>query len=117
MSTPEASWHHLVQLHVNALVSDEDFAKRHILYPDNTPQVLHSFSLLLMRNLLNAFAFQLKETFYYRTLFHKHYRSANVIPHYWLPRFCGNIVDPSARELTAAVGIEIGVAALPALVD
>jgi hypothetical protein len=24
---------------------------------------------------------------------------AHIIPHFWLPKWCGNIDDPSAREL------------------
>ena len=42
----------------------------------------------------------LKESFYYRVIFEKHYPNmAHIIPHFWLPKWCGNIDDPSAREL------------------
>jgi asparagine synthase (glutamine-hydrolysing) len=43
----------------------------------------------------------LKESYYYRTIFESIYgpQHSKVIPHFWLPRWCGNIVDPSARCL------------------
>lgn len=79
VSTPENSWHMIVKRHIDALVTNEDLAGRATEFPFNTPQ--------------------LKETLYYRRLFHQHYSHANVITHYWLPRFSGEMVDPSAREL------------------
>lgn len=40
------------------------------------------------------------EKSYYRQLFEDHYPGrSTVIPGEWLPRWCGNISDPSAREL------------------
>lgn len=41
------------------------------------------------------------ESLYYRKTFEDYYgeKSAHVIPHYWLPRFCGDINEPSARVL------------------
>ena len=30
----------------------------------------------------------------------KDYKHEKVIPHFWLPKWCGNVVDPSARTLT-----------------
>jgi asparagine synthase (glutamine-hydrolysing) len=79
VSTPEMSWHTIVKRHVDDIVTDAQFERRADEFPFNTPQ--------------------LKETMYYRRLFRSHYVSDHVIPHYWLPRFSGNLVDPSAREL------------------
>ena len=40
------------------------------------------------------------ESLYYRNVFHKYYPERDtIIPYYWLPKWCGNIKDPSARIL------------------
>jgi len=40
------------------------------------------------------------ETAYYLDLFNKDYKKfKNTIPYYWLPKWCGNMQDPSARKL------------------
>ena len=42
----------------------------------------------------------LKETYYYYKIFTSFYgKHANIIPHYWMPKWCGGVNDPSAREL------------------
>jgi len=79
VSNPEQSWHHIITEYVDRFVTDEDFATRADTYPVNTPA--------------------LKETLYYRRLFDKYYSCPEVIPYYWLPRFCGDLKDPSAREI------------------
>jgi len=79
VSNPEQSWHKIVTEHVAQFVSDEEFERRAEIYPFNTPE--------------------LKESFYYRKLFEKYYNHPEVIPYYWLPRFCGDMKDPSAREI------------------
>lgn len=46
---------------------------------------------------------QTAEAYYYRTLFHKFYgpvAERSIVPYHWLPRWCGNVTDPSARTLT-----------------
>ena len=42
-----------------------------------------------------------QEAYYYRSLFSERYgnEAARVIPHFWLPRWCGETSDPSARTL------------------
>lgn len=42
------------------------------------------------------------EALYYRSIFNEYfgYKSAVVIPYYWLPKWSGNVVDPSARVLS-----------------
>jgi len=80
VSSPENSWHKILQAHIEKQVSDADFENRATRFPFNTPQ--------------------LKETYYYRTLFERYYPGReSVIPYYWLPRFCGDLKDPSAREI------------------
>ena len=80
VSAPENSWHKILAAHIESVVGDADFAARAERFPFNTPQ--------------------LKETYYYRSLFEGFYPGrAGVIPYYWLPRFCGDMKDPSAREI------------------
>jgi asparagine synthase (glutamine-hydrolysing) len=80
VSSVESSWHLTVKSYIETIITDEEFDTRYELYPFNTPQ--------------------LKETFYYRKIFESYYPNReNVIPYYWLPKFCGDMIDPSAREL------------------
>jgi asparagine synthase (glutamine-hydrolysing) len=38
---------------------------------------------------------------YYKKIFNKYYiNHENIIPHYWMPKWSGNVTDPSARILT-----------------
>ena len=79
-SSKERSWHTVIQEYIEKNVSDEEFVKEREKYTHNIPI--------------------LKESYYYRKMFELFYdRHANVIPHFWLPKWCGNIQDPSAREL------------------
>ena len=42
-----------------------------------------------------------KEAYYYYTKFNEFYNNkSNVIPHYWLPKWSGDVTNPSARVLT-----------------
>jgi len=55
---------------------------------------------------MNAMSFRhcpprTKEEYYYRSYFESYYPGrATVIPHFWLPKWCGEVIDPSARVLT-----------------
>jgi asparagine synthase (glutamine-hydrolysing) len=43
---------------------------------------------------------QTAEAYYYRSLFHRFYGSVaerSIVPYHWLPKWCGNVTDPSAR--------------------
>jgi len=45
--------------------------------------------------------FQLKETFYYYSIYTKYF-DGNLIPYLWMPKFCDDkIIDPSARKLSS----------------
>ena len=80
VSCPDHSWHKIVQEFISTKVSDEEFQTHKGAFLHNPPQT--------------------KEAYYYRMIFEKHYPGfAHVIPYYWLPRWSGDIQDPSAREL------------------
>lgn len=83
VSKADKSWHKILENHIDTLVSDDEYKNNVHDIQWNTPH--------------------LKESFYYRTIFEQKYDSnhANVIPYFWLPKWCGkNVVDPSARELS-----------------
>ena len=79
-SSTERSWHTIIQEYIDSKVSDKEFEDNKHKYTHNTPE--------------------LKESYYYRKIFEELYPNrSNIIPHFWLPRWNGDIKDPSAREL------------------
>lgn len=79
-SSNERSWHNIIREHIDTLVSDEEFERLSKNYEKNEPKM--------------------KETYYYRKIFETFYPNrGNLIPHYWLPKWNGEQIDPSAREL------------------
>lgn len=74
----EKSWFRMVQEHLDEIVSEEEFEDHG--YGDQVDT---------------------KEKYYYKKIFEKYFgsKSFKVIPYYWLPKWCGNITEPSARVL------------------
>jgi len=73
------SWHTIIKEFVDLKISDEYFEKNKNKYEHNIPI--------------------LKESFYYREIFEKHYNGfSNVIPYFWMPLWCDETNDPSARS-------------------
>jgi asparagine synthase (glutamine-hydrolysing) len=79
VSSTVDSWHTIVQMYVNQHVNDKDMAEASTLYMYNTPKT--------------------KEQLYYRKVFDSFYNHPQVIPYFWLPRFCGTTFEPSARNI------------------
>jgi len=79
-SSNKRSWHKIIQEHVDQQISTKEFVENKDSFKINKPY--------------------LKESYYYRKLFSKYYPNCDdIIPHFWLPNWCGDIQDPSAREL------------------
>lgn len=79
-SSKERSWHSIIKEHIDKIITDEEFEMNKNKYIHNAPM--------------------LKESYYYRKIYDKFYpNTEHVIPHFWLPRWCGEQIDPSAREL------------------
>lgn len=78
VSSQKKSWFSIIQERVDPMYSDSDIeveATKH-----NPPKF--------------------KEARYYRDIFNLHYGGRDkIIPHYWLPKWSGDIVEPSARIL------------------
>ena len=80
VSSKERSWSVIINEYVDTLVSDEEFSQESIKFTYNTPKT--------------------KEAYYYRKIFNKYYKNHNVLtPYMWLPKWCGEVDDPSARVL------------------
>lgn len=79
-SSNQRSWHKIIQEHVDSQITDKEYLENKDKYTHNTPE--------------------LKESYYYRKLFEEYYPNMDkLIPHFWLPKWNGNQIDPSAREL------------------
>ena len=83
VSGEKRSWFEVIQEHAQTLYSDEEFEKRKAEYKHLEPNN--------------------KETLYFRDIFEKHYGKNidQILNHYWLPKWSGDIKEPSARVLNA----------------
>ena len=80
VSSKSKSWFEILQDHINVRISDAEFVKKQQKYQHSPPQI--------------------KEALYYREIFDKHFgKHDNIIPYYWLPKWNGNVSEPSARVL------------------
>lgn len=80
VSNVERSWHNVVKEYIDTKVSDEEYALVKDSFKHNKPET--------------------KEAYYYRKVFDRYYPGCeHVIPYFWLPKWCGEMKDPSAREL------------------
>ncbi len=74
------SWSTFIKEYVETKVSDSEFQTKAADFVHDTPKT--------------------KEAYYYRKVFSQHYgKHQNLTPYQWLPKWCGDIVDPSARVL------------------
>jgi asparagine synthase (glutamine-hydrolysing) len=84
ISSIERSWYTVIQEHINDIISDKEFDMGRDKYSHMTP--------------MN------KEALYFRRVFERffgvHQTTASIIPYFWLPRWCGNVQNPSARVLS-----------------
>jgi len=84
VSSRKRSWHEIIQNKIDQLISDQEFQECRTHYTHIPPLT--------------------KESLYYRQLFEetfgKNATTAATIPEEWLPKWCGDVIDPSARVLT-----------------
>lgn len=74
VSQQKRSWYTIIQEHVDRLMLPI------VHYETNPPQM--------------------KESLWYRILFDEAYPDrSSILPYYWLPKWCGDVKDPSARTL------------------
>lgn len=80
VSSKSKSWYQIIQESLEKTYEEKEFENNDVSYHIKP----HTF-----------------EALHYRKLFNKHFCAslAHVIPHYWLPKWCGDIKEPSARVL------------------
>ena len=81
VSQKERSWSTIIQEYVDTLVTDQEFNDKKDDFIHCPPKT--------------------KEAYYYRKIYQTYYPSNEYLltPFQWLPKWCGDIVDPSARVL------------------
>jgi asparagine synthase (glutamine-hydrolysing) len=81
VSSTEKSWYTIISEHVNTLYTDEYLLDKQKMYTHNVPVT--------------------KEMLYYRECFESFFgkNADHIIPYYWLPKWCGDVNEPSARVL------------------
>tara|TARA_Y100000389_G_scaffold33536_1_gene28575 strand:+ start:19779 stop:21434 length:1656 start_codon:yes stop_codon:yes gene_type:complete len=80
ISSQKKAWYEIIQDRIDVLISDNEFLQSKDKYSHNPPQI--------------------KEAYYYRKIFEETFNQrANILPYYWLPKWSGNVIDPSARVL------------------
>ena len=80
ISDHKKSWFQIIQERVEEEISDEEYLNSKDKYTHLTPVS--------------------KESFYFRKIYESNYKNReNVIKYYWLPNWCGDIKEPSARVL------------------
>lgn len=81
VSSPQRSWHHVLQEYAQSQVTETDMKEAAVKYPHHTP---HTPEALL-----------------YRQIFEKYFAGhAQVIPYQWLPKWTTAGSEPSARALS-----------------
>lgn len=87
VSSKKRGWYEIIQEYTETLYSDEEFARLKSTYTWNPPMF--------------------KEALYFREVFNRHFMGREqTIPYYWLPKWSGDIVEPSARVLTGVYNME-----------
>jgi asparagine synthase (glutamine-hydrolysing) len=81
VSPRNRSWSDVIQEYVDSRVSDQDFETGRKVFVHDPPKT--------------------KEAYFYRCIFRLHYgHHQSLTPYQWLPRWCGDMADPSARKLS-----------------
>ena len=81
VSTQKRGWYEIIQEYVNRNMTDDEFNKLKDKYKFNTPRF--------------------KESMFFREIFNNKYPGRDdTIPYYWIPKWSGDISEPSARVLT-----------------
>ena len=80
VSSKQNSWYKIIQDYASTIYSDDTFSQLSNKYKINKP---HSKESLLFREIFNRF----------------YPKRDNTIPYYWLPKWCGNTTEASARVL------------------
>ncbi len=82
VSGKSKSWYEIIQDYCNTLYTDDELLEKQKKYTHNTPHT--------------------KEALFYRETYETLYpNTEHLIPYFWLPKWVGNVTEPSARVLDA----------------
>ena len=82
-STKENSWYQIIQQYVKNQLSHEK--------KEDFNEIMNQFSHQPPK---------FQEAYYYRMIFDQYYKNRDkLIPYYWVPKWSGDIAEPSARVL------------------
>ena len=80
ISSQTKPWYEIIQNNIDSLITDQEFIDNKEKYKHNPPQI--------------------KEAYYYRKIFDTCLNDrGEILPYYWLPKWSGDVVNPSARVL------------------
>tara|TARA_B100000963_G_scaffold362015_1_gene402065 strand:- start:3215 stop:4885 length:1671 start_codon:yes stop_codon:yes gene_type:complete len=80
VSSQTKAWYEIIQDKIDTLISDEEFLNNAKKFAHNTPLS--------------------KESYYYRKIFESNLTNrSSIIPYFWMPKWSGEVNDPSARVL------------------
>ncbi len=96
VSQQTKSWFELIQERIDTIVSDQEYSD----YLTTVEQQSWISRETLLADSSNTCP-KSKEQYYYRSKFIEYFWAQNVdmIPYYWLPKWSGNVMEPSARVL------------------
>jgi len=80
VSAKKRSWYEIIQANVDKNMSEREFHTLQNKYSHNCPLI--------------------KESMFYREIFETYYENCEkTVPYYWLPKWSGDVIEPSARVL------------------
>lgn len=80
VSSEKDSWYKIMQTYIETIITDKMLLELQKKYTHNIPKT--------------------KEALYYRLMYEMIYnKHDDIIPHYWMPKWCEDINEPSARNL------------------
>lgn len=79
VSNKDRRWFTIIKEYINQYITDDEFNEESIKYTINTPLT--------------------KEAYYYRKIYNNYYKSENIIPYFWMPKWSNETNDPSATTL------------------
>jgi asparagine synthase (glutamine-hydrolysing) len=100
VSSEKESWFETIQKYMDKIITDEDLQEGRAKYDSDDSEIVNETvggrKVLCQKNVPKT-----KEALYYREIFNilVEKRNSNVIPYFWLPKWCGDIEEPSARVL------------------
>lgn len=79
VSNKDRRWFEIIKEHIDKYINDDEFQRESYKFKINTPLT--------------------KEAYYYRKIYNTYYKNQDIIPYFWMPKWCNETNDPSATTL------------------